>query len=359
MNRDERFMRKCLALARRAEGRTAPNPIVGCVIVRGDQVLAEGWHRRAGLPHAEIEALDRLGGRAAGATLYVSLEPCNHQGRTGPCAPQVIASGVRRVVIGAMDPIASHGGGARAIEKAGIEVVRGVLADECAEANRAFFTWARARRPFVVLKAGASLDGRVATATGESRWITGEEARAEVHRLRDRLDAILVGVGTVLADDPQLTVRGVRGGRDPRRVVIDSRLRTPLDARVLPAIIATTKDAPAARQRRLEQAGAEVWRLPGKGRVDLRALCKKLADGGITSLLVEGGPRVHAGFLAADLVDEVHLYVAPMVIGGDGPSWVGAPGVARLKDAHRLQFAEMRRVGQDMLVIARRVGQTP
>jgi diaminohydroxyphosphoribosylaminopyrimidine deaminase / 5-amino-6-(5-phosphoribosylamino)uracil reductase len=360
---DPRWMRRCLVLARRAEGRTAPNPIVGCVIVdRRGQVLAEGWHRRAGGPHAEIDALARLGGRAPGATLYVNLEPCNHRGKTGPCAPVVAASGVRRVVIGALDPIPGHGGGAEVLARAGIAVDTGVLADACEEANRPFFTVARHRRPWIVLKAGVTLDGRVATHTGESRWITGEAARADVHRLRARLDAIVVGVGTVLADDPRLTVRGVRGGRDPVRVVVDSSLRTPTGARVVAGggrvIIATTARAAATRRRRLELAGAELWELPDHGGlVDLKALCRRLARERVMSVLVEGGPTVHASFLAAGLADEVRLYVAPLVLGGHGrhggPAWVGGAAAAHLQDGHRLRFGAPRRLGDDLLLIAR------
>jgi len=365
--RDQKFMRRCLVLARKAEGRTAPNPIVGCVIVgRDGEVLAEGWHRRAGEPHAEIEALAKLGGTAKGATLYVNLEPCNHRGRTGPCAPKVIAAGVKRVVIGAMDPVKTHAGGARAIERAGIAVSRGVLAAECEEANRGFFTWARQRRPFVVVKAAATLDGRVATSRGESRWITGEAARREVHHLRDRLDAVLVGVGTVLADDPRLTVRDVENGRDPVRVVLDSSLRTPPGAALLPnlmsrarTIIACTEVAPAEREAPLLAAGAEVWRVADDGgQVDVAVLCTRLAEAGVTSLLVEGGPTVHASFFEADLVDEVRLYLAPMILGGHGrhggPTWVGGPGVPHLKDAHRLELAAVRPVGPDLSLTLRR-----
>jgi diaminohydroxyphosphoribosylaminopyrimidine deaminase/5-amino-6-(5-phosphoribosylamino)uracil reductase len=358
-------MRRCLALARRAEGRTAPNPIVGCVIVgRRGEVLAEGWHRKAGAAHGEADALAKLGGRARGATLYVNLEPCDHQGRTPPCAPAVIAAGVRRVVIGALDPVPGHGGGAKRIARAGIAVTTGVLAEACEDANRPFFTVAGQGRPHVILKAGATLDGRVATHTGESRWITGEAARADGHRLRDRCDAILVGVGTVLADDPQLTARGVRGGRDPIRVVVDSALRTPPGAKLLAPgarrIVATTPRAAATRRRRLELAGAELWELPGPdGRVDVAALCRRLAAEGVMALLVEGGPSVHASFLAAGVADELRLYVAPRVLGGHGrhagPSWVGGVGAAHLRDAHGFAFAAPRKLGDDLLLVARAV----
>jgi diaminohydroxyphosphoribosylaminopyrimidine deaminase/5-amino-6-(5-phosphoribosylamino)uracil reductase len=339
---DERWMARCLELARYARGRTAPNPIVGCVIVdRRGRVLAEGWHRGPGTAHGEADALARLGGRAPGATLYCNLEPCDHHGRTPPCSHAVIAAGVARVVIGALDPVPGHGGGAHRLAAAGIEVRTGVLEDACREVNLPFFTWAERGRPFTVLKAAVSLDGRVATGAGESRWVTGPAARLDGHRLRDELDAILVGVGTVLADDPRLTVRDVAGGRDPRRVIVDSRLRTPVTAQALAKaerapIVATTARAAAARAKRLAATGAEVWRLPADraGRVSLPHLLKKLAAAGVCSLLVEGGPRVHAALVAAKLVDELRLYQAPIVL-GDGPAWLGPFGLDRLARAPR------------------------
>ena len=361
---DARWMARCLELAGQGRGRTAPNPIVGCVIVdRRGRVLAEGWHRGPGTAHAEADALARLGGRAPGATLYCNLEPCDHHGRTPPCAPAVIAAGVARVVIGALDPIAGHGGGARRIAAAGIAVTTGVLADACREANLPFFTWAERRRPLVVLKAAASLDGRVATATGESRWITGVLARADGHRLRDQLDAILVGVGTVRADDPRLTVRDVPGGRDPRRVVVDSRLRIPPAAQVLapaatPPIVATTARAPAARVRRIEATGAAVWRLPATrdGRVSLPHLLRRLAEAGVCSLLVEGGPRLHAALIAARLADELRLYQAPIVLGA-GPTWTDAIGLTRLARAPRWRaIAPPVALGDDWLLRLRPLG---
>ncbi len=343
--RDASRMARCLELAGQGRGRTSPNPIVGCVIVdRRGRLLAEGWHRGPGTAHAEADALAQLGGRAPGATLYCNLEPCDHQGRTPPCAPAVISAGVARVVVGGLDPVDGHGGGLRRIAAAGIEVATGVLADDCREANLAWFTWAERRRPRVVLKVACSLDGRVATVTGESRWITGPEARADGHALRDRTDAILVGVGTVLADDPRLTARDIVGGRDPRRVVVDSRLRTPATAKVLtaggtalgPPIIATTERAAAARVRRLEATGAEVWRLRADraGRVSLPHLLRRLAAAGVCSLLVEGGPRVHAGLIAAGLADELRLYQAPVVLGA-GPTWTDTIGLSRLTRAPR------------------------
>ncbi len=354
-------MRRCLALARRGEGRTAPNPMVGCVVVdRRGKVVAEGWHRRAGAPHAEADALARAG-RVAGGTLYVNLEPCRHQGRTPPCAPLVAASGVRRVVVGMLDPIRGHGGGAAWLARRGIAVERAVLEEECRELNRAWLTWARRGRPWLTLKAAATLDGKVATWRGESQWITGEAARREGHRLRDTHDACMVGVGTVLADDPRLTVRGVRGGRDPVRVVVDSRLRTPPVAKVLGrgrVIVAATRAAPRAREARLVAAGAEVWRLPGRGAVDLAALAARLAASGITSVLVEGGPTLCGALLDGGLVDEVRLFLAPLVLGGSGRksglAWIGGRGSDRLAQATRLvPLGPPRRFGPDLLLTLR------
>jgi diaminohydroxyphosphoribosylaminopyrimidine deaminase/5-amino-6-(5-phosphoribosylamino)uracil reductase len=365
---DRRLMARCLQLAALAEGRTAPNPMVGCVVTdRRGRILAEGIHRGPGQAHAEIDALAKLGGRARGTTLYVNLEPCNHVGRTPPCAPALVVAGVRRVVIGMRDPIAGHGGGAEVLREAGVEVVDGVLTAACEEANRGFLSWATRKRPWFTLKAAMTLDGRIAMRSGASRWITGEQSRAQVMKLRDSHDAVLVGVGTVLTDDPQLTVREVRGGRNPVRVVVDSKLRTPPTARLLArdgarVIIAGVRGAPARRRVGLERAGAEVWELPGRnGRVDLRKLAAKLATAGLTSLLVEGGAEVHASLLAAGLADEVLLFIAPKILGGrrgaGGPAWVGGVEVASLARAHRLHFvAAPVQLGPDVLLVARPAG---
>jgi diaminohydroxyphosphoribosylaminopyrimidine deaminase / 5-amino-6-(5-phosphoribosylamino)uracil reductase len=356
-------MRRALALARRAEGRTAPNPIVGCVIVgRDGEVLAEGYHRKAGTAHAEADALAKLGGRAEGATLYVTLEPCAHRGgnrRTTACAPQVAASGIARMVYGLADPFPGHGGGAAEIARAGIAVEGPFLEEECARANAPWITYATRGRAHVTLKAAMTLDGRIATRTGESRWITGDAARADVHQRRDRVDAILVGSGTVLADDPLLNVRDVRGGRDPVRVILDGRLRTPARAKMLHSgsaaktIVVTTRDAPARRVLALEAVGAEVLRLTGRaGKVNLKVLLAELARRELVSVLVEGGAETHAAFLAAGLCDRLLLYVAPKAVGGGrAPAWLGGDGVARLARAHRFRFAaEPRRLGDDLLL---------
>lgn len=369
--RDEAMMKRCLELARSARGRTAPNPMVGCVITdRRGEVIAEGLHRFAGALHAEADALAKLGNRVpAGATLYVNLEPCRHRSgrRTAPCAPLVIDSGVARVVVGMRDPIRGHAGGIRELRSAGIEVVEDVLAKECAELNRAFVTWAKKKRPYLVWKAASSLDARVALRSGASKWITGEAARADGHRLRNHLDAVICGIGTVLADNPALTCRGVVGGRDPFRVIIDSKLRTPPDARFLPVsqpasrarvVIVTTAKAPKSRARRLAEAGAEVWRLGAGPRVDLHALGHALAEAEVTSALLEGGPTLAAAFVAAGLVDELVLYQAPVLLGGGqrdgGPVFFAGPEAASLKAATRWERVGQPEVlGADLRVVYR------
>lgn len=338
------------------------------IVDRRGRVVAEGWHKKLGAAHAEADALAKVNGRAKGCTMYVNLEPCKHRSkrRTEPCAPKVAAAGIERLVIGTGDPIRSHGGGAAWLKRQGVEVIRNVRADACRELNRAFFIWARKQRPWFLLKAGVTLDGRVATRTGESQWITGPEARKDVHRLRGRLDAIMVGVGTVLADDPALTCRGVRRARDPVRVVVDSRLRTPPEAKLLPAntdskarvLIATTPGAAKTRERRLVAAGAEVVRVPGRGRrVSLSRLSTLLAANEIASVLVEGGAELHGALVRAGLVDDVRLYMAPMLFGGAAaPSWLGGDGVGRIAQAPRFRFhGGGEPLGDDLVITARPV----
>ncbi len=340
-------MARCLELAERYRGRTAPNPIVGCVIVdRRGAVIAEGAHQAPGTDHAEIVALRKLGRAAPGATLYVNLEPCNHHGRTPPCAPAVRDAGVARVVIGIADPVPGHGGGIECLRRGKVAVTVGVLREACERANRPFLTWAIHGRPAYTLKAAITLDGKIATVKGESKWITGARARADVQRLRNIHDAVLVGVGTVLADDPRLTSRLERA-RDPIRIVLDSQLRTPPDARLLPhktgprTIIATSPRASRAREQALVRAGAEVWRVAthANGQIDFSRFGRLLAELGITSVLVEGGGEVHAYLIANRLADELVLYVAPKVVGGPAKSWVGGQGLGTLAAAPRFVFA--------------------
>jgi diaminohydroxyphosphoribosylaminopyrimidine deaminase/5-amino-6-(5-phosphoribosylamino)uracil reductase len=359
---DRTHMARCLELAGRHRGRTAPNPIVGCVVVgRDGRVLAEGAHRGPGKDHGEIAALRKIGRRAPGATLYVNLEPCNHHGRTPPCAPVVRDAGVARVVIGAEDPVPGHGGGIELLRRAGIAVNVGVLREECERANLPFLTWATKQRPAYTLKAAMTLDGKICTVAGQSKWITGPTARADVMRLRAEHDAVMVGVGTVLADDPWLTAR-IRGGRDPQRIVLDSQLRTPPAAHLLPkrsgprTIIACGAKAPAAREKALVARGAEVWRVKthANGRIDLWELGKQLAEAKICSVLVEGGGEVHAYLIERGLADELVLYIAPKVVGGPAKSWVGGAGFASMGAARRFVFDDHSYdIGGDLRLTAR------
>jgi diaminohydroxyphosphoribosylaminopyrimidine deaminase/5-amino-6-(5-phosphoribosylamino)uracil reductase len=355
-DRDEGFMRLALREAEKGMGRTSPNPAVGAIVVRDGRVVARGYHARAGAPHAEVIALRAAGARARGAELYTTLEPCDHHGRTPPCSVAILEAGVSRVVVGARDPNPLvNGKGLRRLRRHGVPVETGVLAAECDALNAPWLRFIRSGRPYVTLKAAVTLDGKIATRTGDSRWVTGPAARAWVHRLRDRVDAVLVGSGTARADDPQLTARlPRRRGRDPIRVVLDTDLTLPARLRLFhPASAAPTVVAHASRRRRRFGPGVETLACrPGKGGVDLGDLLRKLAARGVTHLLVEGGAAVHARFLAAGLVDRLVLLVAPKVVGGDGLSWVGGSGVRRMADALRLDGVRVERIGGDLLVTA-------
>jgi diaminohydroxyphosphoribosylaminopyrimidine deaminase/5-amino-6-(5-phosphoribosylamino)uracil reductase len=358
----ERFMRRALELAERGRGLTSPNPLVGAVVVTSSgEIVGEGFHVRAGGPHAEIEALRAAGARARGATLYVTLEPCSHQGRTPPCAPVVIQAGVVRVVasVGDPNPLVS-GGGFAELRAAGIEVVVGAGAAEAERQNRVFLTAMRERRPHVTLKAGMTLDGKIADRHGASRWITGDAARARAHRLRSESDAIVVGIGTVLRDDPELTVRlGQPWPREPLRVVLDTAARTPVGARLIRAgrpshaVIAVGADAPDGRVRALAASGATVVSCGTRdGRVDLGALLAELFGREVRAVLVEGGGEVHGAFLDAGLVDRVAMFAAPLLIGGRGATPVVAGAGRELKSAVRLGAFTVTPLGDDLLVEA-------
>ena len=349
-------MRQALDLAVRARGRTSPNPLVGCVIVRGGRVLGRGWHKQAGTDHAEVAALRQLGLRAPGATAYVTLEPHNFHGRTPPCTDALIAAGVARVVVGMRDPNPRvDGGGVETLRRAGIAVTVGVLEEACRAINRPYLKWTATRRPWVVLKAAVTLDGRLAARGGDARWVSGEASRRLAHELRDLSDAILVGAETVRRDDPALTTRlgDGRRGRDPKRVILDGRLTVPETAQALPgAIVATTREASAARARRLMARGAEVVRLPGRdGRVELGALLDELGRRELLTLLVEGGGQVHGELLSAGLADQVVLFLAPKLIGAGGVPLLGVPGPTKMAEAWRLGAVSTRRVGDDILVV--------
>lgn len=351
---DEQWMREALQEARRGLGKTSPNPCVGALLVRGGEVVGRGHHARAGAPHAEVVAIRAAGEAARGATLYTTLEPCDHFGRTPPCSRAILEAGVTRVVSGSRDPNPLvNGRGVRRLRRGGVEVETGVLRAECDALNEAWMTFIRLRRPHVTLKVASTLDGKIATATGDSRWVTGPQAREMVHRLRGRVDAVLVGAGTARADDPRLTAR-VRGARDPLRVVLDSRARLPRTLRLFrePAGAPTVVAHVRAGARR-PAPGVEMMQCRSRrGRVDLADLLDRLARRGVTSLLVEGGGEVARSFLEAGLVDRLLLFLAPSVVGGDGISWLAAPGARRMADARRFRVAEVARVGEDLLVTA-------
>jgi diaminohydroxyphosphoribosylaminopyrimidine deaminase / 5-amino-6-(5-phosphoribosylamino)uracil reductase len=365
-------MALALAEAELGRGRTHPNPIVGALVVSDGKVIAAGHHEKAGGPHAEVVALRKAGARARGAELYVTLEPCDHYGRTPPCTQPILASGIRRVVIGSIDPNPLvHGRGIRRLRAGGIAVETGVLRDTCDAANEMWFKFITRKLPWVALKAAVTLDGKLAASSGDSRWVTGPTARLLVHVLRDELDAVLVGIGTALRDDPRLTVRlpargsspaGVpRRPRDPVRVVVDSTARLPASARILrqrssaPTLIACTLRAPPDRVKALQRAGAEIvrCRADGSGQVDLKDLLRRLAGRGLTSVLVEGGAAIHGAFVAKALWDELYLFVAPKLAGRNGLSWAGLDGPRAMSKAPQLRLLDHRRLGDDLLVTAR------
>ena len=350
-------MREALRLAENARGRTSPNPLVGAVIVRENRIVAVGWHRQAGTEHAEIHALNMAKKLAVGATLYVTLEPCAHYGRTGPCVKAVIGAGIRRVVVAMEDPNpVVSGRGIAMLQDAGIDVRCGVLEEEARRQNEIFIKWVTTGMPFVWMKMAMSLDGRIATVDGESRWITGEAARRQGHAMRDEMDGILVGVGTVLADDPQLTTRWPVEGHNPRRIVLDSRARTPLTAKLLhdqaaPTFIAVTEAEPEVRVKALRQTGAEILYC-GKGpHVDLPCLLAQLGKREICSLLIEGGSTVNFSFLVAGLADKVTAFLAPKFLGGrTAVGAVGGEGFSHLTEAAALTDIQMEWLGDAVVL---------
>lgn len=359
MSTDLDFMRLALREARKGLGRTSPNPAVGAVVVKNGEVVGKGYHHKAGEPHAEINALRDAGDAAAGATIYVTLEPCNHTGRTPPCSRAILAAGITRVVIGMADPNPVATGGADFLEAEGLAVTRAVLAEECEAINYPFAKHVVTGMPWVVMKAGMSLDGRIATHTGHSGWITNEQSRAAVHRLRDRVDSILIGIGTALADDPSLTTRLPKGiGQDPLRVVLDSNLRLSPTAKMLlqessaPTWIFCGPSPDPAKVKALEAAGAVVIPVPlaDTGALELTAVLRELGRRQLNSVLVEGGGQVHGAFLRQQLVDEVNLYVAPCLIGGDGMPVVDGLGIDTVQGAPRIRKMRTRRYGDDMFI---------
>lgn len=361
MGDDARFMARAFELARKGEGFAAPNPLVGSVVVKDGAIVGEGWHKGPGTLHAEAMALAEAGDRARGASVYVTLEPCNHHGRTPPCVDAILKSGAREVVYALADPNPVASGGAARLAAAGIKVRGGVMEKEARHLNRFWLYALVSDRPYVIAKFAMSLDGKIATASGESKWITSTLARERGRLLRQQVDAVIVGAGTVIADDPALTVRApIDEPSHPLRVVLDSRGRTPPGAHVYDrigkgALIATTDAAPAARLAAFREVGAEPLVLPAgyDGRVDLGELLRALKARGVISVLVEGGAGAHGGFFDAGLVDEVQAFIAPLVIGGDGKAPVGGLGAAQLGDAWRLDDMTVENLGPDLLVSGR------
>lgn len=352
------MMTRAISEARKGLGKTHPNPMVGCVVVRNGQIVATGHHPRLGAEHAEVMALRRAGAKARGADVYVTLEPCHHVGRTGPCTKALVDAGVGRVIVGMRDPHSIvNGRGLRALRQAGIDVRVGEHREACQELNEAYCLYRKRNRPFVHAKFAQSLDGRVATRRGESKWITGEVSRRFGHRLRREVDAIMVGIGTVLADNPQLTCR-VRDGIDPLRIVMDCHARTPLNANVIRAVresaaetvVVVGEDASPSRCRALEKQGASILVCrAGTTGIDVKTCLESLGKKELVSILVEGGPRLLGSFVDAELVDRAHLFVGPFFIGGrDALGALDGLGVAKLNEVRRLKKIKMKTLGQDI-----------
>lgn len=357
MKDDERWMKRAIRLAEKGRGRTSPNPMVGALLVKEGSVVGEGFHAKVGEAHAEIHALNQAGEEARGATLYLNLEPCTHYGKTPPCTPAVIEAGVRRVVIGMEDPNPLvRGKGLENLEKAGLEVDVGILEKECRRLNEAFCKYILEKEPFVILKVAATLDGKIATRDGNSKWISGKASRRFVHKLRDQVDGIVVGIGTVLKDDPMLTAR-IKGGRNPYRIILDSRLRIPEEAKVIEispskTIIATTELASKDKIERLEKKDVRILILdPKQGRVNLKQLLSRLGEMEMMSLLLEGGSQINGSFLDEGLIDKIFLFLSPKIIGDQQALGIfGGRGITNLKEAIFINEIKARRIGEDILL---------
>ncbi len=354
---DARYMQLALELARSCKGQTSPNPTVGAVIVKNGRVVGTGSHLKAGEAHAEVHALRTAGQEARGSTAYVTLEPCSHTGKTPPCADALIQAGVKRVIVATPDPNPLVAGrGIKRLQEAGIEVETGLFETEARQLNEDFNKFIVTGIPFVTVKTAMTLDGKIATVTGHSRWVTGEEARREVHQLRHQHDAILVGVDTVIQDNPQLTTRLPQGGKNPIRIILDSRLRVPENTRVIveresPTWIFTTDHADPNKKSWLEQNGVQVISTGSEPRVDLHRVMQQLGQDQITSVLVEGGAKVNQSFLRERLVDKIIAYIAPKLIGGEGaPSPFGGEGISTMDEAVLLDGITVDQIGRDIRI---------
>jgi diaminohydroxyphosphoribosylaminopyrimidine deaminase/5-amino-6-(5-phosphoribosylamino)uracil reductase len=356
---DEDFMKMAIELAEQGRGWTSPNPMVGAVIVKDSTVVGKGFHQAAGAPHAEIHALRNAGEKARGATLYVSLEPCNHTGQTPPCTHAILESGIKRVVAGMRDPDPRvTGGGLAFLESQGVDVSVGVCEDLCRRLNEIFIKYVTTSRPFVVLKCAATVNGCIATHTGDSKWITNPRSRQFVHELRHAVDAVMVGIGTVLKDNPRLTTRlEGRDGKDPMRIVLDTHLSIPQDARLLhlssdsDTLIVTGNAAPVEKTGKLKELGIRFLAVDDdQGQINLPALVRELGAMGITSLLIEGGSRVNGSAFRAGIVDKLYMFYAPKIYGGDGIPICAGPGAERMEQSIGLEDIRVHRFTDDVMI---------
>lgn len=358
--KEEEYMRMAISLARKGMGTTSPNPMVGAVIVKGQKIVGEGYHKKAGLPHAEVVALEAAGQMARGGTLYVNLEPCCHQGKTPPCVGAIVKAGMKKVVLAMRDPNPLVcGKGIEQLKRAGIDVKEGLLEAEARQLNEAFVTFKEKNRPFIVMKAATSLDGKIATKIGESRWISNEESRKYANKLRSTMDGVMVGINTVILDNPMLVPRVTKPKRIPARIVLDSKLRIPLTCQLVKTadryrtIIFALHEARAEKESRLTSMSVEVVRVGtgDNGRISLAEVCRSLAERDITSVLLEGGGELNSSLLKEGFVDKVVFFYAPKIIGGKNASnLIAGKGVDFLKDAYRIDVTSVRRLKEDICV---------
>ncbi len=358
MEHHKYFMDLALGWAQSAQGQTAPNPMVGAIVVKNGMVVGMGAHLKAGEPHAEVYALRMAGDKAKGAILYVTLEPCSHHGRTPPCAEAVIQAGITKVVIATLDPNPLVAGrGMKRLQEAGIEVLLNVKEEESRRLNEVFNKYITTGLPFVTVKTANTIDGKVATEAGSSRWITGEEARGFVHQLRHQNQSILVGINTVIKDDPQLTTRLPQGGRNPIRIIVDSQLRIPLDAQVVvdgqaPTWIYTTHEADFTKKEELERKGVHVFPVSHGPRVHIPSLLVHLGRQQVTSVLVEGGSQINGSFLNSRCIDKLITFIAPKIVGGSqAPTSFGGEGIQKMEEAIELASVQLKQIGQDILIV--------
>jgi len=357
--KDQEYMQKALELAAQARGRTSPNPMVGAVVVKDGQIIGQGYHIKAGTPHAEVIALREAGANARGATLYVNLEPCSHYGRTPPCAEAIVKAGITKVVIGCLDPNPLVAGkGLEILQNAGIETRVNVLQEKALKLNEAFFKYIKTGLPFVSLKVAMTLDGKIATSTGDSRWISSADSRQYVHQLRNFTDAIMIGIGTVLKDDPLLNTRlDISDKRDPIRVIIDSKLDLPLESQIVktaskqPTIVFCNHQADAEKKELLIKNAIEIIAIEGGDILPLEEVLRCLGKMGIMTLLVEGGGEINGYLMAKGLIDKLYWFIAPKLVGGrQAPTPVGGIGIPVLKEALRVKSMEISRLGEDILI---------